>query len=484
MRSTFAAVLVGAGVLVASGEAPAQSLGFSEINWCKWENPPLGELRAAIAEMERQLADIERAIDLMTVFEGLAGGEDGPRDFGELLAQIEAMRIYARLGRFYDSRHHVLNCLYNKLEELEARNDVKRGPAGPRRQIGALKDKAGALKQRRDRLGPAHDTIDAAPEDGGGYRIATGRGVYLYRNRTLRRASGGTARPPWDVELDVGFDFRAQFNPDFRVGAGGASREFGADTRMFLPRVELRMPLRDVWGRPAWMGIRARGGTSDHTRRGADLSGAGQIFSIDGTNAQAIAASRDARLELHYDTIDINAYVASRILSWNAGAYAYTVFAGFQFVRDRWTYDFNQLVSGGGPFFAQAVRSGVSSDFYGARLGGAYEHRIADNATLTITGHVTPGYQRDRLSAMQFPGTFGPGTLEVGERRNGFAVRTGVSTNVEARAGPTVFIGGGIGYEHNSRLPRIDGLTGGRARLGLGRADSLILMIRARIVLP
>jgi hypothetical protein len=46
-----------------------------------------------------------------------------------------------------------------------------------------------------------------------------------------------------------------------------------------------------------------------------------------------------------------------------------------------------------------------------------------------------------------------------------------------------VFVNGGIGYEHNSRVPRIDGLTSGRARLGRGKADSLILMIRARILL-
>jgi hypothetical protein len=247
--------------------------------------------------------------------------------------------------------------------------------------------------------------------------------------------------------------------------------------------VALRLPPGLLWNRPTWAGLGVRGGVTDHRRNGPDLAGAGQISSIDGTNPQNTAASRDARLELHHDTVDINAYVSSRILSWDNDEYTYTVFAGFQFVRDRWTYDFSQQVSGGGPFFLHAVRSAVASDFYGVRLGGTYEHEITERARLIVTGHVTPGYQRDRLTATQFPGTFGPGTLEVSDSRSGFAVRTGLSAGVEVNAFGPVFVNGGIGYEHNSRVPRIDGLTSGRARLGRGKADSLILMIRARILL-
>jgi hypothetical protein len=286
MRSTFAAAIAVAGLLLASGQASAQSLGFSETNWCKWQNPPIGEVRAAIGEMERQLAEIQRAMDLMSLMQGLVIGEDGPRDFGELALELQAMQAYARLGRLYDSRHHVLNCLHNKLDkldELEARDDIRRGPRGPRGQIRALKDKAGALRRRRDRLGPIHDTIDVAPDAGGGHRITTGRGTFHYRGRTLRRAAPPMHARPWGAELELGFDIRAQLNPDFRVGAGGESRDFSADTRMFQPRVELRMPLRDLWNRPTWAGLRVRGGVTDHTRNGPDLVGAGQIFSIDGT---------------------------------------------------------------------------------------------------------------------------------------------------------------------------------------------------------
>lgn len=483
MRTALAAALIGAGICLAPGNAPAQSLGFSEINWCKWQNPPLHEIVAAIGEMERQLDQIQQAIDLMSMVEGFATGDEGPRDFGELATQLHAMQTYARLGRLYDSRHHVLNCLYNKLEELQARGDIRRGPAGRRSQIRALKDKAGGLRQRRDRLGPAHDTIEVEADPGGGFRITKDRDVLLYRDRTLRRIRGGTTTTPGGVELDVGLNYRIQWNPRFRIGANGAAREFSADTREFLPRVELRLPLRALLDRPAWLGFQAEGGASERKRSGGDLTGPGHIFSIDGANRQNIVAARGARLDLDHHAVAIRAYVAGRLREWNGGVSSFSVHAGFQYSRDRWTYDFSQLVSGGGPFFLHAVRSDVASDFYGARFGGTLVQRLAENVVLEVAGHVTPGHQRDRLTATQFPGTFGPGTLEVGQSRSGFAVRTGVSAFAELRALGSVFVSGGIGYEHNSRVPRIDGLTGGRASLGQGKADSLIVMIRARILL-
>ena len=485
MRSNISVALFVA-ALLAPGTAPAQSLGVSEINWCKWENPPLYDVVKAIIEMERQLEEIERAMGLMAVVEGFAyGGEDGPRNVGEMALEIEAVRTYARLGRLYDSRHHVLNCLYNKLEEIQTRRDVRRGPAGQLRKIGALKEKAGGLKQRRDRLGPTHDTIEAEPYAGGGYRIAVGRHVVVYRERNLRRISGRIEGFPRSIEFDFGFDYRQQWNPSYRIGANGAGRKLSADVTGFRPHAQVRIPLRgeaiSIWNASA--GIDVEGGTSDHERSGADLSGAGQIFSIDGTNRQNIVAARDVRLELNHHTVAIRAFVAARIREWDGGASFFDFQAGFQYIRDRWIYDFSQLVSGGGPFFLHAVRSAVASDFYGARLGATFVQRIAENVALKVAGHVTPGHQRDRLTATQFPGTFGPGTLEVGDRRSGFAVRTGISTSVEMRALRSLFIAVGIGYEHNSRVPRIDGLTGGRAQLGAGHANSLLILMRARIII-
>ncbi|MCW5770276.1 MAG: hypothetical protein KIT16_01470 [Rhodospirillaceae bacterium] len=488
MRRVIATAALVGSVFLAARPTHAQSLGFSDVNWCKWKNPPAAILREAIAAMDAQLVDIEVAMLMLEALSNPFPEEklEGVEAFRAMMALVE----YTRLARRYEHRRQVLDCLHNKLEELEIAARTKSPPSPQQGTLARLRDKAAALKRRRDAIGPLHDNVTIIGPTGAGktvvIRALTPSIDYSARRggRLVRRGATLVEDRFGVLSLSIGLGYRLRFNPALRIGDGNAARDFDTNTRTLLPRLELKLPLPISRRAPIWFSIGAEGGTGSHTRRGGDLSGIGRIFSIDGTNTQTIAAARDARLSLDHDTVMIDALVSSRIRSRGRGKFGYILFGGFHYARDRWRYEFVQQVSAGGPFFDHAVQSRVAADFFGFALGGTYSHEIAPGWVWTVTGRMIPGYQRTRLRATQFPGTFGAATVEAKDSHGGFALRAGISTTVEMRAASTIFIAGTIGYEHRGRTPFVRGLDdSGGARLGHRAAHGLFVMIRARIPL-